>query len=172
MKVLLQKILAISIVWVIWSFPGSSEGKECACNAGDPGSILGLGRYCGEGNGNPLQYSCLENSVNRGACGLPSMGLQRVRYYWVTNTFTLMGCFSQFSSVTQSSPTVCNPIDCSTPHFSVQKKKKKPPKDCSNSCLSSWWSYPNISSSLIPFSSCLQSLPEQHFFSESVLNIR
>ena len=37
-----------------------------------------------------------------------------------------MGCFSQFSSVTQSPPTVCNPIDCSTPHFSVQKKKNLP----------------------------------------------
>ena len=38
-----------------------------ACNAGDPGSIPGLGRSPGEGNGNPLQYSCLENSMDRGA---------------------------------------------------------------------------------------------------------
>ena len=42
-------------------FPGSSVGKESACNAGDPGSIPGLGRSPGEGNGNPLQNSCLEN---------------------------------------------------------------------------------------------------------------
>ena len=48
-------------------FPGGSDGKECACNAGDPGSIPGLGRSPGEGNGNPLQYSYLENSMNRGA---------------------------------------------------------------------------------------------------------
>ena len=41
--------------------------KESACNAGDLGSILGLGRSPGEGNGNPLQYSCLENSMDRGA---------------------------------------------------------------------------------------------------------
>ena len=41
--------------------------KNFAYNAGDPGSILGLGRSPGEGNGNPLQYSCLENSVDRGA---------------------------------------------------------------------------------------------------------
>ena len=44
-----------------------SDGKESACNARDPGSIPGLGRSSGEGNGNPLQYSCLENSMDRGA---------------------------------------------------------------------------------------------------------
>ena len=49
------------------SFPDSSVGKESACNAGDPGSIPGSGRSPGEGNGNPLQYSCLENPVDRGA---------------------------------------------------------------------------------------------------------
>ena len=43
-----------------------SDGKEFACNAGDPGSIPGLGRSCGERNGNPLQYSCLENPIDRG----------------------------------------------------------------------------------------------------------
>ena len=47
-------------------FPGGSDGKESACNAGDPGSIPGLGRSHGEGNGNPPQYSCLENSMDRG----------------------------------------------------------------------------------------------------------
>ena len=48
-------------------FPGGSDGKESACNAGDPGSIPGSGRFPGEGNGNPLQYSCLEISMDRGA---------------------------------------------------------------------------------------------------------
>ena len=48
-------------------FPSGSEGKEFACNVGDPSSIPGLGRSFGEGNGNPLQYSCLENSMDRGA---------------------------------------------------------------------------------------------------------
>ena len=48
-------------------FPGSSDGKESACNARNGGSIPGSGRYPGEGNGNPLQYSCLENSMDRGA---------------------------------------------------------------------------------------------------------
>ena len=48
-------------------FPGSSDGKASACNAGDLGSIPGLGRSPGEGNGNPFQYSCLENSMDGGA---------------------------------------------------------------------------------------------------------
>ena len=46
-------------------FPDSSIGKEFACNAGEPSSIPGLGRSPGEGNGNPLQYSCLENPMDR-----------------------------------------------------------------------------------------------------------
>ena len=46
-------------------FPGGSDGEESACNAGDPGSVPGLGRCPGEGNGDPLQYSCLENSTDR-----------------------------------------------------------------------------------------------------------
>ena len=49
------------------SFPGSSDGKASAYNAEDPGSIPGSGRSPGEGNGNPLQYSCLENPMDRGA---------------------------------------------------------------------------------------------------------
>ena len=48
-------------------FPDSSVGKESACNAGDLGSIPGLGRSPGERNGNPLQYPSLENSMDRGA---------------------------------------------------------------------------------------------------------
>ena len=46
-------------------FPGSSDGKASAYNAGDPGSNPGSGRSPGEGNGNPLQYSCLENPMDR-----------------------------------------------------------------------------------------------------------
>ena len=50
-----------------FDLPGGSEGKESACNVGDPGLIPGLGRSPGEGNGNPLQYSCLEIPVDGGA---------------------------------------------------------------------------------------------------------
>ena len=48
-------------------FPDGSEGKASACNVGNLGSIPGLGRSSGEGNDNPLQYSCLENSMDGGA---------------------------------------------------------------------------------------------------------
>ena len=48
-------------------YPGGLNGKESASNAGDPSSIPGLGRSPGEGNGNPLQSSCLENPMDRGA---------------------------------------------------------------------------------------------------------
>ena len=51
---------------IIRGLPYSSDGKESACNARDLGSIPGSGRSPGEGNGNPLQYSCLENLMDRG----------------------------------------------------------------------------------------------------------
>ena len=51
----------------ILNFPGGSDGKASAYQVGDPGSIPGLGRSPGEGNGNLLQYSCLDNPMNGGA---------------------------------------------------------------------------------------------------------
>ena len=50
-----------------WGFPGDSDGKESACNVGHLGLIPGWGRSPGEGNGYPLQYSCLGNSMDSGA---------------------------------------------------------------------------------------------------------
>ena len=55
------------ILYLLSGFPDGSEGKESTCSTGDLGLILGLGRSPGEGNGNPLQYSCLENPMDRGA---------------------------------------------------------------------------------------------------------
>ena len=66
-------------------FSGGSDGKESACHTGDWGLIPGLGRSLGEGNGNPLQYSCLENSMDRGAW---QTTVCRVRHNQVTNIFT------------------------------------------------------------------------------------
>ena len=51
----------------LFGFPGNSDGKVSACHVGAPGSIPGLGRSSGERNGYPFQYSCLENSMDRGA---------------------------------------------------------------------------------------------------------
>ena len=63
-------------------FPGGSEAKASACNAGDLGSIPGSGSSPGEGNGNALWYSCMENSMDRGAW--------RATVHGVTNNWTLL----------------------------------------------------------------------------------
>ena len=68
------------------------DGKEFACNAGDPGSISG------EGNGNPLQYSCLKIPWTEEPVRLHSMGSQRVGHDWVTNTLRWMRCLSSNST--------------------------------------------------------------------------
>ena len=60
-------IEAIDLVIYFVDFPGGSDGKASVYNAGDLGSIPGSGRSAGEGNGNPLQYYCLENPMDRGA---------------------------------------------------------------------------------------------------------
>ena len=60
-----------------FGFPGGSDNKEFACNTGDPGSIPGLGRCPGEGNDYPLQYSCLENSIDRGAWRTTVLGVTK-----------------------------------------------------------------------------------------------
>ena len=69
--------------------PGGSDGKESACNAGDPGLILRLGRCLGEGNSYPLQWPILAWRIpwKGEPGGLQFMGLQRIRHNWVTNTF-------------------------------------------------------------------------------------
>ena len=68
-------------------FPGSSDGKASVYNAGDPGSIPGLGRSPGERNGNPLQYSWLENPMDRGAwwATVPGIAKSRTQLSDVTN---------------------------------------------------------------------------------------
>ena len=63
-----------------WGFPHNSVGKESACNAGDPGSIPGSGTSSGEGNGNLLWYSHLENPMDKGAWRAIVHGLARVRH--------------------------------------------------------------------------------------------
>ena len=69
---------------VFLGFPGGSDSKESACNAGDPGLIPGWGRSPGEGNGNPTQYACLENPMDRGAWKSTVHGVARARHYLAT----------------------------------------------------------------------------------------
>ena len=58
-------------------FPGGSDGKESACNTGDPGSVPGSGRSPRGGNGYPLQYSCIDNSMDRGAWQVTVFGVTK-----------------------------------------------------------------------------------------------
>ena len=62
---------------ILLGFPSGSVGKESACNAGDLGSIPGLGRSPGKGNSYPLQYSCLATSMDRGALQAPDLGVTK-----------------------------------------------------------------------------------------------
>ena len=67
MEGLSENILYKGCIITFLGFSGGSDGKEAACNVGDLGSIPGLGRSLGGGHGNSLQYSCLENPMDRGA---------------------------------------------------------------------------------------------------------
>ena len=104
----------------VMGFTGGSEGKESACNAGDLGSIPGLGRFPGEGNSYPLQYSVLENSIDRGAWqatvhGATKSWTRLSDFHYVCNICTRYTNVYTNSSVvvkvTQSCPTLCDPMD-------------------------------------------------------------
>ena len=77
-------LLYIQTYETVWGFPGDSDRKESARNAGDLASIPGSGRCPGEGNGNPLQYSCLENPMDRGAWWATVHGVTRVGHNLAT----------------------------------------------------------------------------------------
>ena len=106
----------------MWGFPHNSVSKESTCNAGDPGSSLRLGRSPGEGNGNPLQYSYLENPMDRGAWQVAVYGVTRVGHDLVTKPpppHTLMIVLG-YSVVTNSATCqVCRHLVCSLPESSV-----------------------------------------------------
>ena len=72
-------------------FPGGISGKESACNVKDMGSIPGSGRSLGEGNSKPLQYSCLENSMDRGTCLATVHGAAKSRTQLSTHTLQRKG---------------------------------------------------------------------------------
>ena len=147
---------------------------ESACNAGDPGSVPGLGRSPGEGNGNPLQYSCLGNHMDRGAWRAAIHGIAKSWTRCVTDfhfhffTFRLENMMTEirnlmglprWRSVSQLSRSVLS--DSLWPHEPQHARLPCPsstPGACLLSCSLSQWCHPTISSSVVPFSSCLQSL--------------
>ena len=94
------KTLAIKLV------PGDSDGKESTCKAGDLGSIPGLGWPSGEGNGYLLQYSCLENSIDRGAWRATVYGVAKNRT-WLSDQAQHCTTSSQYTSKYLDIPFFC-----------------------------------------------------------------
>ena len=172
------------------SLPGGSDGKESACNAGVMSLIPRLERSPGEGNNYPLQYSCLENSIDK-------------RDWWATvhgvaESQTWLSHFHQWQSLLQGGFLLLHKTsDCGwvhvltqTPFSSVQfscsvvsdslqpheSQHTRPPCPSPSprvhwdSRPSSQWCDPAISSSVVPFSSCPQSLPASESFPMSQLS--
>ena len=134
---------------MLYIVPSGSDGKETTCNAGDLGSIPGSGRSPGEGNGNPLQYSCLENPMDRGAWRATVHGVAKSRtrlsdFHFRFNTvmytmyqrrqwhptrgFALVahlilhqkdGAAAAAAKSLESCLTLCDPIDGSPPGSSI-----------------------------------------------------
>ena len=90
-------------IQMVGSFPGGSEGKASACNAGDLDSIPGSGRSPGEGNGTPLQYSCLENPMDGGTWWATVHGVAKSRIQLSDFTFTSLSLIRQ-GPATKTSP--------------------------------------------------------------------
>ena len=91
-------------IFRILALPRWLSGKESACSVGDLGLIPGSGRSPGEGNGNALQYSYLENSMDRGACRLQSKGSRRIRHNRGTSTFTFQSFPSNVLTLARKTP--------------------------------------------------------------------
>ena len=114
--------LNISILPSISKVFNFSLGKESACNVGDLGSIPRLGRSPGAGHGNPLQYPCLENPMNRGVWWVTSVGSQKVGWNWVTKHTHLKNGLNSAAAAAkslQSCLTLRDPIDGSPPGSAV-----------------------------------------------------
>ena len=122
----LLNIFCLSLL-LFWGFPCGSDGKEFTCNAGNLGLIPGLGRYPGGGNGNSLQYSCLENPMDRGT---RQATIHSVTRGWTclsnwacmlgSQTYTqTRGTSAAAAKSLQSCPTLCNPIDGSPPRSPI-----------------------------------------------------
>ena len=136
-----------SLIYHLMSIRGhiwSSVGKDPTCNAADAGLIPGMGRSPGGRHGNPLQYSCLQNPMDRGA--------------WQATVSVQFSRSVMSDSLRPHEPQHARPA-CPSPTPGVH------PNPCSLSC----WCHPTISCSVVPFSSCPQSFPASGSFPMSQL---
>ena len=126
-----RNFLYCSFHWrvVALSFPGGSDRKESACSAGALGSIPGSGRSSGEGNGNPLQYSCVENPMDRAAWQATIHGVARLEYDRAAKTLTFHSCFT-----VQCDLAICI-------HISPPSWASLPPTVCSSGKPEEFWAW-------------------------------
>ena len=88
-----------------FAFPSGLNGKESVCSAGDPSLIPGLGRCPGEGNGNPFQYSCMENPMDRGAWWPTVHGMEKswTWFEWLTHSLKIISVLGHYSCIVRAS---------------------------------------------------------------------
>ena len=141
-------------------FLGGSAGKESTCNEGDMGSIPRLGRYSGEGNGYPLQYTCLKNPMDCVVCGV-TKSLDR------TKRLPLFFSSAKFRHSVMSNSLQPHGLQHTRPPCLLPT-----PGVYSNSCSLSRWCHPIISSSVVPFTPHFNLCQLKVFSNESVLHIR
>ena len=123
-------LLIAEVIWIWLRFPGGSEVKVSACNEGDLGSILGSGRSPGEGNGNPLQYSCLENPMDRGAWWATVHGVAQSR----TRLKQLSSNSIEYlAQALLSCPVTGRHQVCKGKFSVIKKERRNSPKD------ENWW---------------------------------
>ena len=145
--------------------PCGSAGKESACSVGDLSSIPELGRSPGEGKGYPLQYSGLKSSIDCIVHGVTKSWTWLSNFHFLLSyleSFFLMCVYIDSWFVVTSSVQSLSRVRLFATHESQHARPPCPsptPAVHSNSCTSSWWCHPAISSSVVPFSSCPQSLP-------------
>ena len=149
----------------------AQSSEEPTCSAGEPSPNPGSRRSSGKGNSYPLQYSYLENSMDREAWQSTVHGITKSQTQ-LSETLSL----SLFILALDSHPSVQFSLsvvsDSLWPHESQHARppcSSQTPGVCSNSCPSSRWCHPTISSSVVPFSSCPQSLPASGSFPKSQL---
>ena len=146
-------IIILAVLWSsLWGFPGGSDDKESFCNAGGPVLSPGSERCPGEGNDNPLQYSCLDSPLDREAFKaiVHRVTKSHTRLKWL---FLLLSCsFVSHSLWSHRLEHASLPWPSSSSGA------------FSNSCPISWWCHPSILSSVIPLSFNLQSFPASESF--------
>ena len=119
-------IVTLIVAKIKLGFPGDSDSKQSACDRGDPVSIPGSERSSGTWKGYPLQYSCLENPMDRRPCWAMSMASQRVRHDWVTNTHT------QNKLKMENNPEVVEQVNGYTRVYSLSKRNSSQPEKGTN----------------------------------------